>query len=124
MRLFKRKIEVVKVEGFKPSSEDSIFDVNLSFLRSSFKKLFETSDAVYGLNGEGVFRFKKSNFVPTILKAHSISFMPETTVIFTDFEGLCELAYHYETEIFETEKEFLIAYPGILWRAKKGDVKV
>ena len=124
MRLFKRKLEVIKVEGFKPSSEHDVFDVGLEFLRRTFSKLYETENAVYGFGEEGVFRHRKPTFVPTILKAHSISFMPETTIIFTDFEGLCELAFHYEAEIFETEKEFLICYPGLVWRAKKGEGKV
>lgn len=123
MRLFKRKVEVIKVERFNPSSEHDVFDVSLQFLRSSFSRLFETSDAVYGLNDDGVFRFRKKGFTPTILEASTLSYEPTTTIIHTSFEGLCKIAEHYEAEIFELPNEYVICYPGLMWRAKKEKVK-
>lgn len=119
MRLFRRKPQVLRVEGFKPSSEDNVFDVSLSFLRGTFNRLYETGNAVYGLNGDGVFRFKKKNFMPKILKASSLSYEPTTTVIQTSFKGLSEIAEKYDCEIFELKDSYAIIYPGLLWLSKK-----
>lgn len=111
--------KIIRIEEFEPAENQMVIEVASPKALKTFSELYMTPQHYYAVVGNKVFKAKREDWQPKIVRAEKLSLDPTDKTVWVDQAGLAYLADVFNCVVYDTDDSFCIIGPGINWFCKK-----